>query len=171
MNCADCGKKLGFFEKKKKLFLQGDEGDRKVRKKAFCIPCFEKYIKELESKTSCYDCAYSELREDHSFGLDIPPRSFLFCKKLDLEVKPNIVIYSEFNLSLINPSVVPLRKFCLDAEKCVHFITEEEYRESALRGEIVRGKEVKDIVCEYCDTHYDASKYVRCPNCCATTRK
>jgi len=71
MKCARCGKKLGFFEKKKKVFIQGEDGesDLKVKERVFCFPCFEQYIKELESRKSCFDCAYSELREDYYLGL------------------------------------------------------------------------------------------------------
>ena len=155
MKCARCGKKLGFFEKKKQVFVvrQG--------KKVLCLPCFQQYIKELKSRKSCLECAYSESVEKR-FMEDIFYTIYQ-CKKLDLKLRPfSIKVSGELGVS---------RDFYFDAEKCVHFITEEEYREMALKEEIVKGQEAYCIICGYCETRYDASKYSRCPNCGASRKQ
>jgi len=121
-----------------------------------CKDCYDAFVKELESKKTCKKCVFFEQHEDSSF-----------CRKMNLKLK--------LKVSAIGPALSPLdyvRLYYLQAERCINYITEEEYEERALRGEI--GKEEKEITkmkevivkvrCPYCRHLYDET-LDRCPHC------
>lgn len=174
MNCYKCDKKLGIFEKKKKVYIQGEETRGKIQQVVFCQRCYEDFIKNLESRKNCSKCVYCQILTD-----EIGFPSF-YCSKIKQESSPDFTIYSYIHFPGLMETlagamadfppaakVIVERTYLFDAEKCVHFITPKDYREKALRGEIVK-PEVYFVICPYCGTRYDATKHNKCPECGAS---
>ena len=157
MKCARCGKKFGLFEVKKE-WLRTRVGKEYFKKKV-CMKCYEELQKELQKKMeeleerrkhepTCDKCVYfGENVEYGDIGIFVPKYIGVtthYCKKFGFE------LFYPFE----------------EAKTCKSFLTPEQYKEKALKGELVeKEKETRYVVCEYCGTRYDANKYSRCPNC------
>ena len=161
MKCARCGKKFGFFEEKTE-WLRTRVG-KEYFKKTICKKCYEELWKELEKKMeeleerrkhepTCDKCVYFE--KDVQYGdIGIFTPNYIevtsdYCKKFGFE------LFYPFE----------------EAKTCTSFLTPEQYKKKSLKGEMGRKKETHFVVCEYCDTRYDANKHPRCPSCGATNR-
>jgi len=119
-------------------------------------------LKAMGKKT-CLDCVFCQLREK---TIEKPSFSALFGLP-ENDIRIHLVC----------------RKFLLDlndklesAVQCSSFLTEKEYHEKALRGEIVgyAGIDKNKIsstpepimtTCQYCGAKYDITLYQRCPKC------
>jgi hypothetical protein len=52
-----------------------------------------------------------------------------------------------------------------EAKKCTSYITKDEYKEKALRGEINPNTDYNFRICPYCQTKFDLNKLSACPKC------
>ena len=86
---------------------------------------------------------------------------------------------SQIDIGLFTPNLVTLEsKYCAkfgfglkggrEAEKCTSYITTEDYKEKALRGEINPQTDTNFRVCPYCQTKYDLNRMSTCPKCGAS---
>ena len=167
--CVKCGKKLGFFEPKKNIteFPSIEDYDKDLRgleatkrEKTFCESCFKQYIKELEAKKQCVNCAHTKIIEEYDFNLEAY-YSHYQCKKLDEKLNPTLIIKEGENITLFFPAKTT--EFYFLAEKCVHYIDKEKYREKLLKGEL--DEKARLVICQYCDTQFDANQNLHCPKC------
>ena len=119
MKCAKCGKAIKSPEKRKTVSIR--KGPSDIKEIVYCLECFKEYVKELDSRKSCNRCAYFRCeREDGEFF----DYYTYYCKKLDIELEPSLSIrWGEDDG----------RKLYQEAEQCVYFIDEEEYRKKALK--------------------------------------
>jgi len=191
-HCPKCGKKMGIFE-----------NDRARSRKYFCDQCFEKeqqrilkeeklvvknpelgftpqYLSELKEqlkiveKKTCLDCVLCQLQEKTVEKASVTNLlGALAGAPIEYEIRVNLVC----------------RKFLLDlndklesASECSSFLTEKEYHEKAIKGEIVGFAGVtknesipiqKPVManCDYCQAQYNISLYRKCPRCGAYSPK
>jgi len=127
-----------------------------------------KLIKAIGRKT-CFDCIFCETREE---TFEKPSLSALFgAPEIDMRIQ---LVCRKFLLN-INGKLK-------SALNCSSFLTEKEYHEKALKGEIVGfvGLQKDEMeftqkpemaTCQYCTAQYDITLYLRCPNCGASNPK
>jgi hypothetical protein len=116
--------------------------------KVICDLCFGKCVETWIKRKSCHQCAYFSLNEQTQEA---------HCKKIDLNLELSV-------RAQIMGSPIPSCLF-FDAEKCIHYVNKEEYREKVLRGQIETEKETHYVVCNYCSARYDANQQTACPRC------
>jgi len=158
--CFKCRKEMTDEETKilyVRDFREDKEGLR--NRSVLCLECFEEEMEKIDAMKSCDKCAHFRVHvnEDGFFDINKP-----YCKKLDIDLETGMIVWEEGD--------IVSRRLYFEAEQCVHFISEKEYKKKALRGEITKEHEAYFVVCEYCGTRYDANKYSRCPNCGSTRR-
>jgi hypothetical protein len=110
-----------------------------LKGKRIHVGCVQKL---LDSEPLCSHCAFFREYEEPFLDSTITVRR---CGKLDFELTS--LKYNQ-------------------AKQCVHYIHKEEYREKALKGEIVPSMVLK--TCPYRKTQYDLQKASVCPKCGAS---
>jgi len=105
--------------------------------KEFCTDCFWELRKEYDRRKTCDGCMHFE--ED-------------FCSKINRR---------------LTPITIGMMDYFIQAERCVYYITNEEYEKKAITGKIGLPSEKGTcyVTCEYCEARYDANKNTKCPNC------
>jgi DNA-directed RNA polymerase subunit RPC12/RpoP len=149
--CARCGKKLNWTEK----HARGNanpvyrvwQHHPEYKGRRFCRECQEEFFKEEARKPLCLNCGYGKVI-DHidAFGDSVYSSQSLSCRKFSMDVKG---------------------RGESEAPNCKSFIPKEEYKEKALKGELLPEKDY--LTCQYCKTHYDANQYFKCPRCGSPT--
>lgn len=135
MQCSRCGKKLGGLVKDGGIYLKLETGEVTV-----CAECFLNIKKEYEARDTCNDCAFFKDG---------------YCKKIRTDLTP----------VWIGADAYTSNDYYLQREKCVHFITRQEYEARAIKGEIGTTGTSQFVVCKYCHTRYDWNQNVKCPIC------
>jgi len=154
--CMQCGKVIDPRGRYGKL----NEGDFFKDYQPICDNCIRGYEARRE-KRGCTLCAYHKrMPSTEPVGPSALP-SDVYCGKIGMLIPPTHLIflegpYEKFYFDLL---------FYLNAEKCVHFTSEEEYLEKAMRGEVETVKETHFVVCEYCSCRYDMNQHHKCPQC------
>lgn len=123
------------------------------KERKVCDECYDILKAKYAKQKTCEDCAY--------FKND-------YCQKIHLELMPT--------------TKIGIWDFYGQAEKCVHYVSVEEYEKQAIKGEVTtipteKGKEkeiirekeiIKEVIvkirCNYCDHLYDET-LDRCPYC------
>jgi hypothetical protein len=183
--CKVCGKNTGFFGPKICKECSGELRTRQIKEKeerlkhgkiivenpqaGFTPQSLRKLSEQLKAvgRKTCLDCIFCQLREEMVERID---------KTGILELFAGVPPPVELRVNLV------CRKFLLDlndklesAENCSSFLTEKEYQEKCLEGEIlgyagIENTEMsrpKPIMasCQYCKAKYDITLYRRCPKC------
>lgn len=117
--------------------------------KRFCRECQKEFFKEEAREPICINCAYSAII-DHidAFGDSVYSSQSLSCRKFRMDLKG---------------------RGESEAPNCTSFIPKEEYKQKALKGELLTEKEAHYVTCQYCETRYDANQYFKCPQCGSPT--
>jgi hypothetical protein len=150
MKCVKCGRDISRWGNQGAYLGKGSWGTTNV-----CLPCLEKHAKEmLKTRTTCTRCTYFRFEKVVTSWGDAT------CIKLKIPLRPS----SSEKIGIYNNA--PFMVYWYDeAKSCVHFIDADEYKEKALKGEIVPEEETYFVVCTYCKARYDVHKNVKCPNC------
>jgi len=146
MNCEKCGKKFGFIARV--VTWQSNDFFPEYRNKKLCRECAEELKRlvseKMESGRFCSNCKFfDEDSIEIDVGIFAPNLKFIpmyYCAKLDFALKSP---YGD------------------EAEKCTSYLTPEEYKLKALRGEL----NTKIVECQYCGKKYNPEKHEDCPKC------
>jgi DNA-directed RNA polymerase subunit RPC12/RpoP len=154
IRCARCGKRVGGFLQDPKIVLRLEDGE-----KIYCPVCFYQVKGEYASRKVCDGCV-------HFVG------GSGYCNQIHFKLTPAAIPDSHY-------APRNCRYYFVQAEKCVYYMSRQEYERKAIKGEsvpelkegrtkkreIVKEKEVVvKIKCPYCGKLYDEALDV-CPHC------
>jgi len=176
--CKRCGKKLDWVERRnkyglcrecvshcsvcgRKLSIRLETGEREFASKhdGMCPQCWMKG-KEHEGEKSCGNCTYcvAKIIAVEKASVTNLMQGLMGGQPLEYDhVK-------QYTCTKFGFDVTDKLSF---AEKCTSYLTQEEYEQKCLSGELHSDL----IVCPYCQTKYDKMKQPRCPNCGAFPKK
>ncbi len=155
--CPQCGKGFGFVASNLQKWVSKDIHPE-WKGQLLHPECVNEAIKEKKNEIKngrfCINCVfyhqiYNKL-ESLMLGLSVEPFQPHYCKKLKMNMK--------------NP-------YGNDAEKCTSYITDEEYKEKALSGEMDKEKANVQIILDFSSLKDVMSKgglvmsTYKCPNC------
>jgi hypothetical protein len=153
--CVRCACLLGeekkiFFIEREKVISHTSEKDARV-----CDKCYDLFSVESNNRKQCTQCVYASRKETPLTGA-----TEVYCKKIDMS------IYSTHSFVIFDVGRPwRMRTFHFIAEKCVHYETENQYMEKALRGDVGTKEDTHLIVCKYCSCRYDQNQNIKCPVC------
>ncbi|UCE16250.1 MAG: hypothetical protein JSV12_01150 [Candidatus Bathyarchaeota archaeon] len=156
-HCKQCGKKRSFFNNVLAIaqhdFLCNDCWKKKESEK------LRKLEEEEAKKKKCSKCAYS--RRDTE-TMDMGTEGVM-----DILIgAPHVPKYVTFESWICTKFKLDVTKRLELAEKCTSYITQQDYEEKCLRGEL----DVTTTTCRFCNTEYDQTKAI-CPHCGAPRKQ
>jgi hypothetical protein len=163
MQCVACRKEIilddprwpGNFS-----FLTLNEGGKPPVN--FCSePCAHEFI--LKTRKDCGTCVGGQEQ------LKVSGANWVFyCKRINCDVPNDGKLTYSWKTPYIRLMTMNKAALFFSAEKCVHYVNLEEYRQKALKGAVETPKETRFAVCTFCKTKYDTLANLRCPHCGAS---